>query len=368
MKALIAKTTTKLVDFLMETEKIATEAMRLIDSNSYFQITPSFDLGMPYDVDRLSGGFPNGVYVHWSCKEPIIPVDATVNVCTASIFELEHTNSDKTFLDNLKKIESVWENECYKLNFNSGNHFIMLCEDSMRKRYLVMHSTAKEFTRGYNGLYPIKNNWYYDKIHVYEHNNRYFRYITGHEAELFYKTAFSLDGYNEVRHEHIAERLLRGYGIIRGVEHHHHYGMPDSHSINIGCYLKKAGESFPIFSKPNYPITLFQINESSQVAPNGAYIVPHGWGKESKNSYNINIDYKKKILTFNGEMFSLFNGDTFYRSEQLQYRDYVNSKGENTFYECFKQNLKGNIRNTLYQLIAYTASGITVLNACHNVE
>lgn len=57
----------------------------------------------------------------------------------------------------------------------------------MHKRYLVMHSTAKEFTKGYNGLYPTKNNWYYDKIHVYERDNRYFRYIIGHEAELFIK-------------------------------------------------------------------------------------------------------------------------------------------------------------------------------------
>lgn len=98
MKTPIAKmNTTKLADFLTETEKIATEALQLIDSNSYFQITPSHDLGMPYDVDRLSGGFPNGVYVHWICKEPIIPIDATVNVCTASIFELENANSDKIF-------------------------------------------------------------------------------------------------------------------------------------------------------------------------------------------------------------------------------------------------------------------------------
>ena len=92
----------KLVDFLTETEEIITEALQLIDSNSYFKITPSHDLGMPYDVDRLSGGFPNGVYAHWGCKEQIIPVDATVNVCTASIFELENASSDNIFLDNLK--------------------------------------------------------------------------------------------------------------------------------------------------------------------------------------------------------------------------------------------------------------------------
>lgn len=219
--------TEKLVDFLTETEEIITEALQLIDSNSYFKITPSHDLGMPYDVDRLSGGFPNGVYAHWGCKEQIIPVDATVNVCTASIFELENASSDNIFLDNLKKLKRVWENGCYVLNFNSGNHFIILCEDVRHRRYLVMHSTAKEFTKGYNGLYPTKNNWYYDKIHVFERGNRYFRYIIGHEAELFYKTAASLDEYNEVRHEHIAESLLKGYAKIKSVSHHHHYGMPN---------------------------------------------------------------------------------------------------------------------------------------------
>ena len=74
MKTPIAKmNTTKLADFLTETEKIATEALQLIDSNSYFQITPSHDLGMPYDVDRLSGGFPNGVLFIGSAKNQLFP-------------------------------------------------------------------------------------------------------------------------------------------------------------------------------------------------------------------------------------------------------------------------------------------------------
>lgn len=366
MKKLTAETR-GLYDFLKETEMVGTKALQMVDSDARVQIIPSFDLGMPYDVDRLGGGFPNGVYVHWDCKEPVIPVDATVNVCTASIFEVDNTTSDNIYLENLRKLESVWRDECYVLNFNSGNHFIILCEDEMKKRYLIMHSTAKEFTRGYNGLYPIKNNWYYDKIRVYEDKNRYFRYIVGHEAELFYKTANSLNKYNEIRHEHIAESLLKGYAEIRNVEHHHHYGMPDKNSINIGCYLKKMGDNFPVFSKPNYPITIFRIKESSQMTADGKYIVPHGWGKECISSYDINIFYEKKKLVFNGEEFSLFNGDTFYRSAQLQYRDYADSKGVNQFYECYKSSLKGDIINTLYQLIAYTAKGITVLDACHNV-
>lgn len=363
MRNLISsKDTTSLMEFLRGTEKIATAALQSLDSTASFRIIPSHDLGIPYDVDRLSGGFPNGVYASWECSIPIVPVDATVNVCTASVFELEGESDNLNFLKNLRGIEAVWEMGSYMLNFNRGNHFIILCEDEEHKKYLVMHSSAKEFTKTYNGLYPVKGNWYYDKIKVFQYDKRYFRYISGHEAEHFCKIAEFLDGFNELRHEQIAESLLTGYAQIKRVEHHHHYGMPDRKSINIGCYLKKKGDVFPIFSRPNCPITLYRVDSSSQVAEDKRYIVPHGWGKECIGDCKIEVDYDKQSLKFNEEEFLIGSNDTFYRSTRLQYRNYINSFGVNTFYDYFNGSLGGQVCKTLYQLIAYTVDGIKVLD------
>ncbi len=351
----------ELLNYITETQEIATRALQCIDKNAYFRIIDSLDLGVPYDVDRLAGGFPTGSYVYWYCKEPIIPVDTTVNCCSASIFSLGKIEEfDKfKYINTLRNINNIWKDSSYIMNFDRGNHFITLCVDEDEEYYLIMHSTAKEFTKGYNGLYPIKGNWYYDKIKVYQNGKRYFRYIDGKEAVLFRNTAKFLNQYNEIRHENIAYSLLNELNInIVNVEHFHHYGMDSDNSIKIGCYTIDSNDIFPIFSKPSYYIDLFRLSKCSKLTEHGKYIVPHGWGKYMTRPLNICCDFENRHFIMGNETFDILINDNFYKLPILAYRDYERIDGENGFYDFYKTELKGTIFKRLSQKICISASGI----------
>ncbi|EET58736.1 hypothetical protein BRYFOR_09335 [Marvinbryantia formatexigens DSM 14469] len=351
----------ELLKYIKETQEIATKALQCFDKNAEFRLIDSLDLGIPYDVDRLAGGFPTGVYVYWHCKEPIIPVDATVNCCSASVFVLgKKVEFDELqFIDRLKNINSIWKNSSYMMNFDRGNHFISLCVDENGEYYLIMHSTAKEFTKGYNGLYPVKGNWYYDKIKVYHSGKRYFRYINGKEAVLFRNTAKSLNQYNEIRHEYIAYSILKKLNIdIVRTEYFHHYGMDDDSSIKIGCYTVDKNSIFPIFSKPSYYIDLFKISECTRRTEDGQYIVPHGWGKCFIKPLNVFCDFNNRHLYMGNKKFDIFSEDNFYRLPELVYRDYEKNDGENGFYDYYKEEFKGKVIRRLSQKICLSASGI----------
>ncbi|MGN9056361.1 hypothetical protein ACTNA4_07805 [Bariatricus sp. HCP28S3_A7] len=351
----------ELVEYINETQEIATKALQCFDKNAEFHIIDSLDLGVPYDVDRLAGGFPTGVYVYWRCKEPIIPVDTTVNCCSASIFmlgKIPDFDTDK-FINKLLNLEDLWKNSSYIMNFNSGNHFISLCVDENGIYYLIMHSTAKEFTKCYNGLYPVSGNWYYDRIKVYQSGQRYFRYINGRDAILFRNTAKSLNKYNEIRHENIAYSILKDLKIdIIEIKHFHHYGMDDDNSIKIGCYTVNKECIFPIFSKPSYDIDLFKISNCSKRTPSGQFIVPHGWGKKLTNPLNIKCDFSNRQFFMANEAFSIFSNDNLYRLHNLTYRDYERGDGTNSFYDYCESELEGDIVKRLSQKICMSISGI----------
>lgn len=352
------KTGIELTNYIIETQDIANHALAKIDKEAKIRIIPSIDIGVPYDVDRLAGGFPTGVYVEWECAVPFIPVDTTVNCCSASIFKLSRFFDLDKFYYNLTNLNSTWDKSCYQMNFNRGNHFILLCRDMNENFYLIIHSTAKEFTKGYNGLYPIRGNWYYDKIQVYEENNRYFRYIAGNEAELFARTAISLNTYNEIRHENIGYYLCEQCGSILSVSHHHHYGMEQPNAIKIGCYTTMKNEMIPIFTKPNYPIDLFRVENSLQKTAGGKFIVPHGWGKAYKNNLNIKLSFKDRSFTIGSVPFELFTGKSLYTLKDLYIRDYVDENDFNLFYNVFSDNIKGTILMRLKQEICMTSAGV----------
>lgn len=347
--------------FIKETQHIAEKSLKLIDKNAWFRIIPSIDMGIPYDVDRLAGGFPTGIFVEWHCNIPIVPIDTTVNCCTSSVFSLSLNCDDDLFKSNLSKLNEKWKHSSYLLNFNRGNHFISLCSNCKGKRYLVMHSTAKEFTKGYNGLYPIKDNWYYDKIKTIEYNGRYFRYIQGKEAELFIKTAISLNNFNEIRHENIAFSLIENCGCILDVKHFHHYGMSNPESIRIGCYNVYEGDIFPIFSKPNYFIDMYRVDFCSKKNSKGEYIVPHGWGKHVVQDIDISVDLKRKKINLGNSTCNLFHEETLYDLPNIEYRDFEQSDGKNGFYKYYADEIKGTVENVLKQNICLTSSGISDL-------
>lgn len=121
-------------------EKYSTASIngeRLSDAYIY----PSLDLGFPNNPVRLAGGFATGMLVIWKCGTPIVPVDATVNVCSSSVFELpDNYNMNKTseeFKHDIEKLMQGATQEGYGFNFASGNHFLMLAEDEDNKKYLV---------------------------------------------------------------------------------------------------------------------------------------------------------------------------------------------------------------------------------------
>lgn len=269
-------------------------------------IIPSADLGYPNNVVRLAGGFPTGEMITWECGVPIIPIDATVNVCTSSVIKInpneevfESFDSFAKIVENLKETVSPGS-----FDFASGNHFLMLAADASNPNdiYLVLHSSESENKNSYTGLYPNENNWYSDRIKIeYGEDNRYLRYITGRDAEWFYKQSKMLEKSNEEIHKNIALLLSEDNEIdVKNAIIKHHYGMPNSHTIIIGTFLAKSKEVVPIFSDYGKDIILFEVGEKNwfiNVEGKGdCTLIPHGFGQAMPLVDKISINSNKLCL------------------------------------------------------------------------
>lgn len=119
--------------YLWETQKLFDEAIRKHDhcKESYCRIFPSLDLGFPNNIQRLAGGFATGMLVTWQCGIDIVPIDATVNVCTSSVFKLDSFKQEilKDGVTTQKFIEKCFDDATdkgYSFSFTSGNHFLLL--------------------------------------------------------------------------------------------------------------------------------------------------------------------------------------------------------------------------------------------------
>ena len=281
-----------LLPYVKETERLLNEVVKKYDkrSESGAVIIPSLDLGYPNNIMRLAGGFATGMLIDWECGTPIVPIDATVNVCSSSVFKI---SPDEELLEdfntNIEKVFHDAVSECgYSFSFKSGNHFLMLATDEKGEYYLVLHSSAKEMKESYFGLYPKENNWYSSKIKPSKENpiysgKRYMRYIKGDEASYFIQMAHHFEKYNEEIHEWLACRLNNRVkpktadSIIK-----HHYYMPTDSSIAIGTFVERPGEVVPLFSNVGKPVYLFKIGEDNWTYKLGGRkcsvcIVPLGW-------------------------------------------------------------------------------------------
>ena len=212
-----------LLPYIRETERLFTEAIKKHDRSerSYCHIYPSLDLGFPNNVRRLAGGFATGMLVTWQCGIDIVPVDATVNVCTSSVFKLDrfdetYLNDNDAFyrkIDDYARTAGAWLG--YSFSFTSGNHFLLIAKDeSDGSYYLVLHSSANELKHSYMGLYPVEGNWYSNKIKNIksENSNRYFRYLKDEDARYFIQMTKNFQTYNEQnlslsQSEHLLSRL-----------------------------------------------------------------------------------------------------------------------------------------------------------------
>lgn len=350
-----------LLSFVKETEELVLEALQELDSSSECRIYPALDLCFPYDVMRIAGGFPTGCLVTWKCGVPFIPVDTTVNVCTASIFELSDSITNKFNESHIRKVLEKFKNSSYKSNFHRGNHFISYTYGSeSRKHYLILHSSPSEFTRTYNGLYPTPGNWYMDALQVYHKGNRYIRYITGNKADLFVKIAHASKSFNIVRHEVYAETLTSGLCYITNSSHYHHYQMPTNESVLIGCLLVNT-EITPILTYPGDPIFLYKVSSSSTVVDIGSgpqHLIPHGWGKTLTMKPIVSIDLKNNTYELNGVKYIIESSTSLYTNPDLTLRRFSVDSGHSNYYFRLAQNyFTGTVVDKLVQLASYSELG-----------
>ena len=334
-------------------------------------IYPSLDLGLPNNVTRLAGGFATGMLVTWRCGTPIIPIDATVNVCSSSVFELPDNYSfDKTknkFIEKIDKLIKRAATNGKHFSFDSGNHFIMLAKSDIGKKYLVLHSSAKEFKDSYVGLYPPTNNqdnWFSEKIRKSPSPTtpgRYLRYLKGEDAQHFIWLAHQLETVNEQLHKWFAEQIGgENCKIPSNMKKStfHHYYMPTDTSIAIGTFVEPPGTTVPIFSAPGQPICLFEVskygNWTIRLDGEDKCLIPHGWGQKIDDLKNIEISEDSLLLhTYNNGTISYDTlKDTHINSALKKLREFKNCN------DFLKTNnfLKGEIKETLTPVFLYCST------------
>lgn len=344
-----------LLPYISETEELLNKVVKRYDKRpeSGAVIIPSLDLGYPNNVMRLAGGFATGMLIDWECGTPIVPIDATVNVCSSSVFKIK-PNSKM-----LKDFERAVEDACniavkncgYSFSFSSGNHFLMLALDERNEYYLVLHSSAKELKESYLGLYPKEENWYSGKVKQFNGHNRYIRYIKGDEAKYFIQTAHHIEKYNEEIHRWLSIYFNGGNTPEESIIKHHYY-MPTDSSIAIGTFVEHPGEVVPLFSDVGKPVYLFRIAEDNWTYNLGGNkgsvcIVPHGWGQQIENVGKIiNEGSKLKFACDDGNIVAYNNVSTERIDEQLCKRIRDLENGED-FLKKGKKFLKGSIEKTL---------------------
>lgn len=366
-----------LLKYIKETQSQLHDVIKKYDSTkikstelSGAWIYPSLDLGLPNNVARLAGGFATGMLVTWRCGTPIVPIDATVNVCSSSVFELpddysfEKSNDEFTNqIDELIKKAAI---NGKHFSFDSGNHFIMLAQSDTGKKYLVLHSSAKEFKDSYVGLYPPTNtqdNWFSEKIRKSPSPTtpgRYLRYLKGEDAQHFIWLAHQLETVNEQLHKWFAEQIggknCKIPSIMKKSTYHHYY-MPTDTSIAIGTFVEPPGTTVPIFSAPGKPICLFEVSEfdSWTITLDGEEkcLIPHGWGQIIDDLKDIKVSKHKLILHTNKEEIS-YNTlkETHINSDLKKLREFKNCE------DFLKTSdfLKGEIKETLTPVFLYCST------------
>lgn len=362
----------KLLPYLKTTRELFSQVIKKHDqgNDSFCRIFPSLDLGFPNNVQRLAGGFATGMLITWNCGIDIVPVDATVNVCTSSVFRLTNFNPENlkdNYQEKLSKIfNKASEKKGYSFSFAIGNHFFMIAQDIVtHDYYLVLHSSANELKNSYMGLYPVEKNWYADKVKcLYGEKNRYIRYLKDNDARHFITMAHHFEHYNVQIHKWLAEQI-NGKSPLD--ETHmwikHHYYMPTDNSIAIGTFAEPIGQEVPLFSAPGKPVYIFEIGRDNWQVSLGdgrkVCLVPHGWGQEIDGIQSIEVDSSRKNL-----ILKINNQDNVYpissssriNCKEKRIRDF---KDANEFLNKGTNIIKGTINHTLIPVFEYSKNTIS---------
>jgi hypothetical protein len=301
-----------LLPHLARTERLlAAAASRESGSACEAEVVAMSDLGLANNPRRMLGGFFTGAFYRWEATTLVVPVDATVNVCSVSLHRLTRPPASRSEFEELierAQLRCAGETE-YSWNLDVGNHFATIGTIAGSAAvpdgsYLLLHASAAEYKRTPAGLYPTDRVWYADAIRAVDDGERSLRYIAGAAAERFISLAHALVGYNSVRHEVLADLIAGDLGL-ESVAYLPHYGMPDDSSIAIGCHwLDLASTGFyPLLTEPGEDVLLVEPDGDGPnlVAINGAdrALTPHGLGLRAEGAFAID----HHGLSIEGEQF-----------------------------------------------------------------
>ena len=122
----------------------------------------------------------------------------------------------------------------------------------------------------------------------------------------------------------------------------------------IGTFVETPGTTLPIFSSAGKDIYLYKISDENwKIRINGEErcLVPHGWGQEIDNVRSIAVDYKKKELKINNEVYTINSKSRIKSNKHIR----VFQDGPE-FFEKGKKMLKGEIVKTLRPIYLYCAT------------
>jgi len=349
------------------TESMWLEVLRGFDPKASCSVTPSLDLGFPHNAVRLAGGFPTGVVISWSCSVPVVPIDATVNVCTVSVFKLtnrgfERLRVPRGLMERIEHVEAL--DMPFRLNFRRGNHFVSVClESESQTGYLVVHSSATEFKDGASGLYPHASAWYAPRIQTHVAGDRYLRYVSHSDATLFTQIATRLQGFNEMRHEFLSAEVVGHPADLELVSHSHHYCMPDSQTIAIGSYLALPGSVVPMLTSPGRPIYMARVTDNPHnrisLSMGTRQMVPHGWGKTSTRAPSVEVDQLNSVLTVNDLEFPIADGSSLDQHPDLMLRQYPGEPDDpRSFFSRYGDFLGVEVTSRLDQVVSMSMLGV----------
>lgn len=317
------------------------------------------DLGLPHSVSRMIDGFYTGAVYRWQTRVPIVPVGATVNVCSVAVFRTHcDVTSATEFTQRIERANRRAErNSSYHWNFDSGNHFITYGEVELGQqvppgRYLVLHSSACEFKTQDNGLYPTEGNWFYSKIRRVDQPKgcRFLRYIVGRDAERFFRQARLLEDFNRLRLQYFAQLILGSNQLDEELFCHPHYGMPDLNTVAIGCQWLQGAVPFLLLTAPNLPLFFVKpsLEGTNRLTLDGReYILqPHGMGLRGRNG--LRLTYEDESLVFNGHSYT--RGASLKGSPDVRIREPQNARW---LTDDFLRHCPGDILATLEPIFSY---------------
>lgn len=314
----------ELLPVLERTEGLLSKAASKVNgSRCDAEVVALTDLGIATNRSRMSGGFFTGALYRWEGEIPIVPVDATVNVCSVSVHRVaKPPPTEADFLELTRTAEKRCTQETeYLWNLADGNHFASL--GGVRGSatipdgdYLVLHHSASEFKRTPDGLYPEQDVWFADDVCEVRDGVSWLRYIAGRSAESFIKKAHALVAYTEERHRVLAGLIGDQLGLTY-LDSIPHYGMPDEQSVAIGCHWmpSSAPRWFLLLTEPDADIPIIVPRRGANVVQLGGVehmLTPHGLGVQGRRGMMSSQSEAEHVLVGTREV--LDRDDTEWRS------------------------------------------------------